>query len=212
MCADYTPSRSDQIEQHFAVRSPQFDLPPEAWPGYMAPIIRASHEVPGELEVAPACFGMVPHWADMKLARQTYNARTETVAQKPSFRNAWKRKQFCIIPADNFFEPCYETGKPVRWRIERADGMPAAIAGIWEFRPQDLLLSFSMLTINADGHPLMQRFHKPDDEKRMVMILDPDQYHGWLDGSLVTEEDLFRQYPAERLVAVADPLPPRVKK
>lgn len=90
--------------------------------------------------------------------------------------------------------------------------MPAAIAGIWEFRPQDLLLSFSMLTINADGHPLMQRFHKPDDEKRMVMILDPDQYHGWLHGSLVTEEDMFQQYPAERLVAAADPLPPRVKK
>ena len=89
--------------------------------------------------------------------------------------------------------------------------MPAAIAGIWEFRPQDLLLSFSMLTINADGHPLMQRFHKPDDEKRMVMILDPDQYHGWLDGSLVTEDDLFKQYPTERLVAVADPLQPRVK-
>ena len=90
--------------------------------------------------------------------------------------------------------------------------MPAAIAGIWEFRPQDLLLSFSMLTINADGHRLMQRFHKPDDETRMVMILDPDQYHGWLDGTLVSEEDLFQQYPAERLVAVADPLPPRVKK
>lgn len=90
--------------------------------------------------------------------------------------------------------------------------MPAAIAGIWEFRPQDLLLSFSMLTINADGHPLMHRFHKPDDEKRMVMILDPDHYQGWLDGSLVNEEDLFQQYPAERLVAVADPLPPRVKK
>lgn len=111
------PSRSVQIEQHFAVRSPQFDLPPEAWPGYMAPIIRAWHEVPGELQVAPACFGMVPHWANMKLVRQTYNAHTETVAQKPSFRNAWKRKQFCIIPADNFFETCYETGKPVRQRI-----------------------------------------------------------------------------------------------
>jgi len=86
------------------------------------------------------------------------------------------------------------------------------MAGIWEFRPQDLLLSFSMLTINADGPPLMQRFHKPDDEKRMVKILEPDQYHGWLDGSLVTEADLFQQCPAERLVAVADPLPPRVKR
>ncbi|KAB8066283.1 SOS response-associated peptidase [Janthinobacterium violaceinigrum] len=211
MCADYTPSRNDQIEERFGVRSPQLDLPLEAWPGYMAPILRGSHEAPGELEIAPAMFGMVPHWADHKLARQTYNARTETVASKPSFRSAWKRKQFCIIPACNFFEPNYETSKPVRWRIERADGGPVAIAGIWEFRPADQLLSFSMLTINADGHPLMQRFHKPDDEKRMVMILDPDQYQGWLDGSLVFEEDVYRQYPADLLIAQPDPLPPRTR-
>lgn len=154
---------------------------------------------------------MAHHWVDYKISPQTYNTRTETVASKPSFRSAWKRKQFCIIPATNFFEPNYETGKPVRWRIERADGGPVAIAGIWEYRPADQLLSFSMLTINADGHPLMQRFHKPDDEKRMVMILDPDQYQGWLDGSLVSEADVYRQYPAELLVAQADPLPPRTR-
>ncbi|MDX8121561.1 SOS response-associated peptidase family protein [Janthinobacterium sp. GMG2] len=212
MCADYTPSSKEQIERQFGMRSPQLELPPEAWPGYMAPILRSSQEAPGELETAPAMFGMVPHWAaDHKLARQTYNARTETVASKPSFRSAWKRKQFCIIPVANFFEPNYETGKPVRWRIERADGGLVAIAGIWEYRPADQLLSFSMLTINADGHPLMQRFHKPDDEKRMVMILDPDQYQGWLDGSLVSEEDVYRQYPAELLVAQPDPLPPRTR-
>ncbi|MDN2710585.1 SOS response-associated peptidase family protein [Janthinobacterium sp. SUN118] len=211
MCADYTPSRKEQIEGHFGVRSHQLDLPPEAWPGYMTPILRGSHEAPDELEIAPAMFGMVPHWADLKLARQTYNARTETVASKPSFRNAWKRKQFCIIPAANFFEPNYETGKPVRWRIERADGGPVSIAGIWEYRPADQLLSFSMLTINADGHPLMQRFHKPDDEKRMVMILDPDQYQGWLDGSLVSEEDVYRQYPADLLVAQPDPMQSRTR-
>ena len=209
MCADYTPSRKEQIEVSFGVCSPQLDLPPEAWPGYMAPILRASHEAPGELEIAPAMFGMVPHWADHKLARQTYNARTETVVSKPSFRNAWKRKQFCIIPAASFFEPNYETGKPVRWRIERADGRPVAIAGIWEYRPADQLLSFSMLTINADGHPLMQHFHKPDDEKRMVMILNPEQYQGWLDGTLATEEAVYRQYPAELLVTQPDPLQPR---
>ncbi|MDN2716087.1 SOS response-associated peptidase family protein [Janthinobacterium sp. SUN120] len=209
MCADYTPSRNEQIADHFSLRSLQLQLPPEAWPGYMAPILRSSHDASGELEIAPALFGMVPHWADLKLARQTYNARMETVASKPSFRNAWKRKQFCIIPAANFFEPNYETGKPVRWRIERADGSPVAIAGIWEYRPADQLLSFSMLTINADGHPLMQRFHKPDDEKRMVMILDPDQYQGWLDGSLVTEQDVYRQYPTDLLVAQPDPMQPR---
>lgn len=88
------------------------------------------------------------------------------------------------LPAANFCEPNYEIGKLVRWRIERADGAPVAIAGIWEYRPADQLLSFSMLTINADGHTLMQRFHKPEDEKRMVMILDPEQYHGWLAGRL----------------------------
>lgn len=209
MCADYTPSRKEQIEDRFGARSLQVDLSLEVWPGYMAPILRVSYETPGELETAAAMFGMVPHWADHKLARQTYNARTETVASKPSFRNAWKGKQFCIIPAANFFEPNYETGKPVRWRIERADGAPVVIAGIWEYRPADQLLSFSMLTINADGHPLMQRFHKPDDEKRMVMILDPAQYQGWLDGSLTTEADVYRQYPAELLVAQPDPLQPR---
>lgn len=211
MCADYTPSRKEEIEERFGVRPPQLDLPSEAWPGYMAPILRASLDAPGELEVAPAMFGMVPHWADLTLARQTYNARTETVAIKPSYRNAWKRKQFCIIPAANFFEPNYETGKAVRWRIERADGGPVAIAGIWEYRPVDQLLSFSMLTINADDHPLMQRFHKPDEEKRMVIILDPDQYQGWLDGSLVTDDDVYRQYSADLLVAEPAPLPPRTR-
>jgi hypothetical protein len=52
-------------------------------------------------------FGMVPHWADTRLARQTYNARTET-GRKPSFRNARQRNQFCIIPAANF-SASYET-------------------------------------------------------------------------------------------------------
>lgn len=217
MCADYTPSRADQIEDQFGILSQQLDLPPETWPGYTAPILRASHESRVELELAPAMFGMVPHWADHKLARQTYNARTETVASKPSFRSAWKRKQFCIIPAANFIEPNYETGRPVRWRIEHADGGPVAIAGTWEYRPADQLLSFSMLTINADGHPLMQRFHKPDDEKRMVMILDPDQYQyqyqyqGWLDGSLVSEEDVYQRYPAEMLVVQPDPMQSRTR-
>lgn len=132
--------------------------------------------------------------------------------QQASFRSPWKRKQFCIIPAANFFEPNYETGKPVRWRIERADGGPVAIAGIWEYRRANQLLSFSMLTINSDGHPLMQRFHKPHDEKRIVMILDPDQYQGWLDGSFVTEEDVYRQYPAGLLVAEPDPISLRSRR
>ena len=58
-----------------------------------------------------------------------------------------------------FYEPNYESGKAVRWRIERADGQPFCLAGIWERRMHDegpAHWSFSMLTINADEHPLMR--------------------------------------------------------
>ena len=214
MCANYTPSRLDAISAHYGLDRALFSTPAEAYPGYLAPMLRPSRDS-GAIECVAAMFGMVPHWADTKLARQTYNARTETVATKPSFRNAWQRHQFCIIPAENFYEPCYETGKPVRWRIAHAGQQPLAIAGIWEARasgPDGLpLLSFSMLTINADGHPLMQRFHKPGDEKRMIMLLEPQQYQGWLDGELANDAALYRPWPAEQLLAVAAPLAPRAK-
>jgi putative SOS response-associated peptidase YedK len=216
MCANYTPSKLDAISQHRSLERALFDYPPEAFPGYLAPILREAHDIAGQVEVVPAMFGMVPHWADPKLARQTYNARTETVATKPSFRNAWKRKQFCVVPAENFYEPCYESGKPVRWRIASADGAPLGIAGIWEWKsagPDGLpLLSFSMLTINADGHPLMQRFHKPGDEKRMLVLLDPAQYQSWLEGALVNDPAVYQPWDAGRLQAVADPMALRGKR
>ena len=215
MCANYTPSKREAFSHHYGLERAIFDLPPESFPGYLSPILRESRELAGQAECVPAVFGMVPHWADMKLSRQTYNARTETVATKASFRNAWKRNQFCIVPAENFFEPNYESGKPVRWRIQHADQRPLSIAGIWEWKangPDELpVLSFSMLTINADEHPLMARFHKPGEEKRMPVMLEPQQYQGWLEGALVNHPALYRPYPADQLVAQADPLPPRAK-
>ena len=215
MCANYTPSKREAFSHHYGLDRAIFDYPPESFPGYLAPILRESRETVGDMECMAAMFGMVPHWADTKLSRQTYNARTETVAAKPSFRNAWKRNQFCIVPAENIFEPNYESGKAVRWRISHADARPLSVAGIWEWKqdgPDGLpLLSFSMLTINADGHPLMRRFHKPGDEKRMLVLLDPPQYQGWLEGALVNDAAIYTPYPAEQLVAVADPMPPRAK-
>ena len=215
MCANYLPYELQGLSEHFGIERRMFDFPAESFPGYLAPILRESREFTGVIECVPAMFGMVPHWADKKLARQTYNARTETIATKPSFRNAWKKNQFCIIPARNIFEPNYETGKAIRWRIEHAEARPLAIAGIWEWRasgPDGLpLLSFSMLTINANEHPLMSKFHKPDEEKRMVVILEPQQYKGWLEGALVSSEEVYRPYPAEQLIAAPDPLSPRVK-
>jgi putative SOS response-associated peptidase YedK len=211
MCANYRPSTHDELQRFFGVAPPDSDYKAEAFPGYMAPMLRLprADAVPGDRACALGMFGMVPHWADTRLARQTYNARTETVAAKPSFRHAWKHRQFCLIPVSSFYEPSYESGKVERFEIADADHAPLGIAGIWEYK-QDrdkglALLSFSMLTINADGHPLMQRFHKPGDEKRMLVILDAARYDDWLHCPVDEASRFFVRYPAERLVARAAP-------
>lgn len=210
MCSNYEPARIDNLAKYFGIEQVNFAYKAETYPGHMAPILRKHH---GQLECASAMFGLVPHWADIKLARQTYNARSETVAEKPSFRNAWRKQQFCLIPLESFYEPNYESGKAVRWKIAGANEQPLAVAGIWEWRPakvdgQGELLSFSMLTINADQHPLMQRFHKPDDEKRMLVIVPPDQYQLWLDADLEQAQAMLQPWPASQLQAQVAPRSP----
>lgn len=203
MCSNYEPARIDNLAKYFGIEQINFAYKAETYPGHMAPILRKHH---GQLECASAMFGLVPHWADIKLARQTYNARSETVAEKPSFRNAWRKQQFCLIPLESFYEPNYESGKAVRWQISASNQQPLAVAGIWEWRPakvdgQGELLSFSMLTINADQHPLMQRFHKPEDEKRMLVIVPPEQYPLWLDADLSQAQAMLQPWPAGHLQA-----------
>ena len=212
MCANYESAKYERLQaRRTGVPVPEFHYTSEIYPGGVAPFLAAQHKETW----LPGCFGLVPHWAQPKLARQTYNARTETVSSKPSYRNAWKHKQLAIIPAMAFYEPCYESGKPVRWRIERADKSVFGIAGIYERRMDDpgpTNWSFSMLTINATDHPLMQRFHAPEDERRSVVILDDDEWDDWLNART---EDEVRSYlrlfdPAE-FAASASPRPARSK-
>ena len=218
MCANYKPANRDDLISHFGVQPPDTAYKDETYPGYVAPIIfRPSPDGSfGQRSAVNAVFGMVPHWAELKLSRSTYNARTETVASKPSFRNAFKNSQFCIVPASIIYEPSYETGKPVRQAISAKDGKPLGVAGIWESKKADnglTLFSFSMLTINADDHPLMQRMHKPTDEKRMVILLRPDQYDGWLNCPATDAASYFVQYPADALQSIAAPkIPLRTKQ
>lgn len=78
------------------------------------------------------------------------------------------------------------------------------IAGLWaqwSDAQGEVLHSFTMLTINADAHPLMRQFHKPSDEKRMVVILPPERYTDWLNARPEQSRDFFQQFPAEALVA-----------
>jgi putative SOS response-associated peptidase YedK len=213
MCSNFTPAKREVLPAHFGVEPPAADWKEEAYPGYFAPIIRAADDGSAALESVAACFGMVPHWAELTLSRHTYNARSETAASKPSFRHAWSRRQRCIVPAESLFEPSYETGAALRWRIARDDGAPLAIAGLWEWRPNGgpddkPLMSFTMLTINADAHPLMRRFHRPEDEKRMVVLLREDQYLPWLQSGAGDLIDFLQPWPADRMTAEPAPRAP----
>lgn len=215
MCSNYTPTKRELLARHFGVKVPADGWKTETYPGYLAPIIRLAHDGSGEAESVAACFGLLPHWVDLKLSRHTYNARSETAASKPSFRHAVAKRQLCIVPAESIFEPNHETGKAVRWRIARDDGAPMGLAGLWEWRPNGgpddrPLVSFTMLTINADHHPLMQCFHRPEDEKRMVVVLREDQYRPWLEAAGEIG-DFLLPYPAEGLVAEPAPRAPAAR-
>ena len=183
-------------------RGPATHYVPEAFPGYAAPIIRACAGVDGngELRVDLAAFGLIPNWSkDRLIGRRTYNARSETVAEKPAYRTAWRRQQFCLLPMERFFEPCWETGKSVRWSIHRQDKEPFTIAAIWDSwtdrNTGEIVESFSMLTINADGHPVMGRFHRPGDEKRSLVVVPPAAWNNWLTATTEQAAELLVDMP-----------------
>ena len=217
MCSHYQAMKEqDRYRRYFGVVPPADPGKLDVWPGYAATFIRRPREVDVGDEVVPdrealsGVFGLIPHWAtDTKIGRQTFNARSETVGVKPSFRDAWKNAQHCIIPVEAFFEPDWRSGKAIPTRISSRNGEPLGIAGLWASwkSPKGMLHSFTMLTINADGHDLMSLFHKPVDEKRMVVILPPDSYDAWLKAKPQGSMDFMRQYPTNQLLAWADVTP-----
>jgi len=215
MCTNFIPSaRVDFLEQRLgplASVSPNASAwPAETFPGYAAPVVvRAGQGA--TLQVAQ--FGLVPPWSKdaqhaRELARGTYNARSETVSAKPSFRHAWANRQWALVPMECFFEPCWEDaaahgGRAVRWRMSMPHGQPFAVAGLWE-RWTDKASgeqadSLTLLTVNADGHPLMGRMHRQGDEKRMPVIVPPDRYADWLQASPQQAMDFMQQFPAEQM-------------
>lgn len=213
MCTSYEPAQGDLFEAFTDFPVPNFDYPRETYKDYVAPILRLND---GERATDPATFGFVPrkHIPPGVKVFDTMNARSETIGERRSFSAAWKKLQFCLIPCSWFYEPNYETGKPVRWRIRTADTGPCAIAGLWRSwdEPEGPRLSFTMLTVNAQEHPLMKRFHRPGAEKRSVVLLRPDEYEDWL-GSRSTDEarSFLNLYPADAMVAESFPLAPKKK-
>ena len=191
MCAHYhSVTDPTKLRQYFDVDAPTDSAKSDVWPGYSSVFIRrhphadAGDEAVPNREAVVGRFGLIPHWSkDDKISRHTYNARSETVMEKPSFRDAWRKSQHCIIPAAGIYEPDWRSGKAVATCVEAHNGEPLGIAGLWStWRSPtgEIVSSFTMLTINADSHPLMRNFHRPEDEKRMVVILSPDYFDEWL--------------------------------
>ena len=145
----------------------------------------------------------------------TNNARSESLATRPTFRGPWARGQRCLIPADSFLEPNWENGKNEWWRFRRADGAPWGLAGLWNSWTDpstgEIVESYTMLTMNADVHPLMRRMHKPDpkfgpneQDKRSVVVIEPADFDTWLTGSLEQATALIRLAPVDVFSAGPD--------
>ncbi|WP_047536682.1 SOS response-associated peptidase [Methylotenera versatilis] len=211
MCSNFQPIKNhhaDWVKKHFDCELPNEEWRDETYPTYSAPFVYLDD---GKPRCELAQFGLVPHWAPdkKKYGLRTYNARSETVHEKPSYREAWKERRFGLVLMESFYEPSWETGKAVRWRIRRSDGQPSAAASIWERiidkETGEVIFSFSMLTINADGHEVMKHFHRPEDEKRSIVVLNDSDYMGWLFSSNHKANNLLKLTPKHFLLSEPAP-------
>ena len=207
MCVNFVPIHPSALHRFTGTALTQ-PYPPEIFPGYISPIMYAEGQA---VRADLAAFGLIPAWSkDRTIGKRTYNARSETVAEKPSYRTAWRQRQFCLVPMMQFYEPCWETGKAVRWRIYRQDDAPFTVAGIWDSwtnrETGEVVKSFSMLTINADGHPVMGRFHRPTDERRSLVVVPPSDWANWLSATPDAARQFLRaMLPAEFTAQSAQP-------
>jgi putative SOS response-associated peptidase YedK len=161
---------------------------------------------PAQREFALMQWGLVPRWAkDPSGASQMINARAETAADKPAFRDAFRRRR-CLIVADGFYE-WKKAGKIKQpYHIRMKDGRPFAFAGLWERwgASDEKLESCTILTTNANElcAPMYDR---------MPVILGPADYDRWLDPALVDPDQLkymLEPYPADEMIT--EPVSPRV--
>ena len=175
MCGRYTlTADAESIQQAFKLdtvdgwREPRFNIAPSQ----QAPVI--SNRDPGRLSAMK--WGLVPAWAkDAKIGYRMINARSETVAEKPAFRAAFKRRR-CLIPADGYFEWAKQGKRKTPMYISHAERDLFAFAGLWESWKQpdeNWLNTYTILTTRANEK--IDPIHH-----RMAVIVAPEDYELWL--------------------------------
>ncbi|MBD3637651.1 MAG: SOS response-associated peptidase [Crocinitomicaceae bacterium] len=135
-----------------------------------------------------AQWGLIPHWTKDKKSAESFwnhtlNARSETITEKPSFRDSAKTRR-CVIVVDGFFEHHHHQNKTYPFYISRKDEQPINLAGLWsewvDKETGELLKTFTILT--TKGNDLLSKIHNNPklDEPRMPVILSDDQIEDWL--------------------------------
>lgn len=196
MCGRYSITTPvEAMRRVFGFDGPLPNLQPR-WnvaPTQTAPVIRRAAD--GGRELAMLSWGLVPYWAeDTKLQSHMINARGETVAEKPAFKQAYRQRR-CLVPADGFYEwqtLGAKTKQPLLFRM--ADAAPFAFAGLWErwVPPKgDVLETFTI--VNTAANSLMAQFHD-----RVPIILAPEDWAAWLDPA-VDPTALVKAPPSEWL-------------
>lgn len=206
MCSNYEPVkrvRNPWVREHFNVDLPDADWKEHTWPTVQAPFIFLDK---GMIRCELGKFGIEPFWARSKLnfGKKTYNARSETAHDKPAFRYAWGARRFGLVLAEHFFEPLYKNDeKPVWAGIHRKDNEPTAIGCLWENyldqKTNEIVRSFTMLTVNADEHPFMRQFHEPGKEKRSVVVVENGNFDKWLNATTEEVRELIKLPPHDYL-------------
>ena len=186
-------------------------------PWQSGPFIRAGSAAVGQ-------WGLIPWFSSSRRPTgrgnrpiSTNNCRVETMATAASFKGPWSHAQRCLIPALDYDEPYWGTGRNIWWRFARSDGAPWALAGLWsewsDPHNGERVLSYTMLTQNCDGHPLLGRMHKPDSalpadaqDKRTVVAIERADWERWLHGSAEEARALVQIPPVARFAhGPADP-------
>lgn len=205
MCGRFALQASpEQLIRHFRLDacvdlSPRFNIPP----GTDIAAIRLSPE--GQRVLHRLRWGLVPHWAkDPSIGHKLNNARGESVAEKPAFRDAFRRRR-CLIPADGFYEWKTDGQCKQPFYISLKTGEPLAMAGLWEsWRQPDGAVLRTCCVITTAANALMAPIHD-----RMPVLVAPDDWTRWLSAPVEAIGDILRPH-AEALQAWA--VHPRVSR
>jgi putative SOS response-associated peptidase YedK len=203
MCGRFTLSANAQRLREFF---PLFEIP-ETVPRFNIAPTQAALAVTQAENAKPRAawlrWGLIPSWAkDKKIGVSLINARADTLASKPAFRAAFKRRR-CLILADGFYEwrNGDKTAPKQPFHLRRGDGQPFAFAGLWEHWAQEQPPIDSCTIITTDANDVVRPVHD-----RMPVILDPRDYARWLDPASADSgvlQEMLRPYPPEQMTAVA---------